>query len=110
MIVFSVHGVDDNGKAVWVKPRLPLVARPPSWLIGLEACSGARCWALLFRHYGRTVELMAPKFVTPYRMSRRRGKYDAVDAAAIREAVRRAKMRLVPIREEHQQSQITKIL
>ena len=87
-----------------------MVARPPSWLIGLEACSGARCWALLFRHYGRTVKFGGAQVRHAYRMSRRRGKYGAVDAAAICEAVRQAKMRLVPIREEHQQSQITKIL
>lgn len=46
---------------------------------------------------------MAPKFVAPYRMSGRRGKNDAADAAAICEAVTRPKMRFVPIKEEHQQ-------
>ena len=34
-----------------------------------------------------TVRLMAPKFVAPYRMSGKRGKNDAADAAAIAEAV-----------------------
>ena len=46
---------------------------------------------------------MALKFVTPYRMSGKRGKNDAQDAAAICEAVTRAHMRFVPIKEEHQQ-------
>ena len=46
---------------------------------------------------------LAPKFVTPYRMSGKRGKNDAADAAAICETVTRANMRFVPIKEEHQQ-------
>jgi transposase len=32
--------------------------------------------------HGHTVRLMAPKFVVPYRLSGKRGKNDAVDAAA----------------------------
>ena len=107
--VFAVHGVDDNGKAVLVKPKvsrehlLPLVAQLPPCVIGMEACSGAHHWARQFRSYGHTVKLMAPKFVTPYRMSGKRGKNDAADAAAICEAVARPNMRFVPIKEEHQQ-------
>ena len=111
--VFAVHGVDENGKAVLIKPKvsrdqlLPLIAQLPPCLIGIEACSGAHHWARLFRDYGHTVELMAPKFVTPYRMSGKRGKNDAADAAAICEAVTRANMRFVPIKEEHQQIILT---
>ena len=69
----------------------------------MEACSGAHHWARAFRQHGHTVKLIAPKFVTPYRMSGKRGKNDAADAAAICEAVTRPSMRLVPIKEEHQQ-------
>ena len=53
--VFAVHGVDDNGKAVLVKPKvsrehlLPLVAQLPPCVIGMEACSGAHHWARQFR-------------------------------------------------------------
>ncbi len=45
--MFAVHGVDDDGKAALVKPkvpreqRLPLIAQRPHCLIGMEACSGA---------------------------------------------------------------------
>ncbi len=40
----------------------------------MEACSGAHHWARLFRRHGHSVKLMAPKFVTPYRMGGKRGK------------------------------------
>lgn len=107
--VFAVHGVDDNGKPALVRPKLaraellPLIAQLPPCLIGMEACSGAHHWARQFRQYGHTVKLIAPKFVTPYRMSGKRGKNDAADAAAICEAVTRPAMRFVPVKEEHQQ-------
>ena len=107
--VFAIHGVDALGKAVLVKPKVArehlaaLIAQLPPCLIGMEACSGAHHWARLFRGYGHTVKLMAPKFVTAYRLSGKRGKNDAADAAAICEAVTRPAMRFVPIKEEHQQ-------
>jgi hypothetical protein len=49
-------------------------------VIGMEACSGAHHWARLFIAHGHTVRLMAPKFVA-YRLSGKRGKNDAADAA-----------------------------
>lgn len=107
--IFAVHGVDEHGKAVLIKPKVSrdqlaaMIAQLPPCLIGLEACSGAHHWARLFRPYGHTVRLIAPKFVTPYRMSGKRGKNDAADAAAICEAVGRPNMRFVPVKEEHQQ-------
>ena len=111
--LFAVHGVDEHGKAALIKPKvtreqLPaLIALLPPCLIGMEACSGAHYWARLFRRYGHTVKLMAPRFVTPYRLSGKRGKNDAADAAAICEAVTRPHMRFVPIKEEHQQIILT---
>jgi len=111
--VFAVHGVDDNDKPVRVKPkvardkRLELVVNLPPCLIGMEACSGAHYWARQFRAYGHTVRLIASKFVTPYRLSGKRGKTDAADAAAICEAVTRPHMRFVPVKEEHQQIILT---
>ena len=47
---------------------------------------------------------MAPKFVAPYRMSGKRGKNDAADAAAICEAVTRPNMRFVPVKDVDQQA------
>ncbi len=108
--IFAVHGVSETGQAVLIKPRVPrdqlaaLIAQLPPCLIGMEACTGAHHWARLFSQYGHTVKLMAPKFVTPYRMAGKRGKNDANDAAAICEAVTRPHMRFVPIKDEQQQS------
>lgn len=107
--IFAVHGVNEQGKPELVKPKLnrdqllPLIANLPPCLIGMEACTGAHHWARLFRQHGHTVKLVAPKFVTPYRLSGKRGKNDAADAAAICEAVTRPHMRFVPVKEEHQQ-------
>lgn len=56
--------------------------------------------------HGHVVRLMAPKFVTPYRLSGKQGKNDAADAAAICEAVQRPNMRFVPIKTVRQQGQL----
>jgi transposase len=110
--VFAVHGVTETGKAALIKPRvargqlLDLIAQLPPCLIGTEACSGAHHWARLFQAYGHTVRLMSPRFVTPYRLSGKRGKNDAADAAAICEAVTRPNMRFVPIKDIAQQAML----
>ena len=110
--VFAVHGVNEAGKAELLRPAVPrdklheLIAALPPCVIGMEACSGAHHWARLFQTSGHTVRLIAPKFVTPYRMSGKRGKNDAADAAAICEAVRRPHMRFVPIKTLEQQSRL----
>ena len=60
--IFAVHGVNEDGKAELVKPRvsreqlLPLIAQLPLCLIGMEACSGAHHWAQLFRQHGHSVK------------------------------------------------------
>ncbi len=108
--VFAVHGVDKNGNAVLVKPKVALAALPeliaslPPCVIGMEACLGDHYWARLFKQYGHDVTLMAPKFVSPYRLAGKTGKNDATDALAICEAARRPHMRFVPVKYEEQQS------
>ncbi len=88
--VFAVHGVNEAGKAELVRPAVPrdklheLIASLPPCVIGMEACSGAHHWARLFQATGHTVRLIAPKFVTPYRMTGKRGTNDAAEAAAMR--------------------------
>jgi hypothetical protein len=110
--VSTVHGVNEAGAVELRQPRVTraklheLIASLPPCVIGMEACSGAHHWARLFRGYGDTVRLMAPKFVAPYRMSGKQGKNDAADAMAICEAVQRPSMRFVPIKTEEQQSRL----
>ena len=63
--VFAVHGVDEAGKAVLVKPSvrrdalLELVAKLPPCVIGMEACWGAHHWARQFQALGHTVRIIA---------------------------------------------------
>ncbi len=110
--VFAVHGVDESGKPALLRPSvkrdalLELIAKVPACLIGMEACSGAHHWAREFAKFGHTVRLMAPKFVAPYRLSGKKGKNDAADAAAICEAVRRPNMRFVPVKSQEAQGQL----
>ena len=93
--VFAVHGVNLGGAVQLRQPKVAraklgaLIAALPPTVIGMEACSGAHYWARQFQAHGHTVRLMAPKLVTPYRMTGKRGKNDAADAAANCEAVQR---------------------
>ena len=105
--VFQVHGVDEDGKAVW-KRQL----KRSSWLqvlvqkidtdceIGMEACGGAHHWGRELESLGYDVKLMAPQFVKPYVKSQ---KNDATDAEAICEAMSRPGMRFVSIKTLEQQ-------
>ena len=110
--VFAVHGINEAGRPELVRPAVPrdkllaLVSALPPCVIGMEACSGAHHWARQFMALGHTVRLIAPKFVTPYRMSGKRGKNDAADAAAICEAVQRPHMRFVPLKSVEQQNRL----
>ncbi len=104
--------MDATGKPALIRPSvqrsklLEAVAALPPCLIGIQACSGAHHWARLFQAHGHTVRLMAPKFVVPYRLSGKRGKNDAADAAAICEAIQRATMRFVPVKSIDQQARL----
>jgi transposase len=110
--VFAVHGVDQAGKTALVRPAVlraklhELIAALPPCTVAMEACSGGHHWARLFMAHGHTVRLIAPKFVTPYRMSGLRGKNDAHDAAAICEAAQRPSMRFVPVKTIDQQARL----
>jgi transposase len=103
--VFQIHGVDEHGKAVLIKPhKRPQVAEffsnLPPCLIGMEACGSSHHWARKLQALGHTVKLMSPQFVKPYVKS---NKNDAADALAICEAVGRPSMRFVSVKSvEHQ--------
>ena len=70
----------------------------------------AHRWSRLFAAHGHSVKLMASKLVAPYRMSGKRGKNDAADAAAICEAVQRPNMRYVPVKTVDQPSRQLEII
>ena len=104
--VFHLHGVDAAG-AVVLRKRLRrrevvgFFAALEPCLIGIEACGGAHHWGRELSALGHEVRLLPPAYVTAYV---KRGKNDAVDAAAICEAVSRPSMRFVPIKSRAQQA------
>jgi transposase len=70
-------------------------------LVGMEACGSAHYWARELEAMGHEVRLMPPSYTKPYV---KRGKNDAVDAAACCEAMSRPGMRFVPIKSAEQQA------
>ena len=72
-------------------------------LIGMEACGSAHHWGRKLSEFGHDVRLIPACYVKPYI---KRGKSDAIDAAAICEAVTRPSMRFVPIKSLGQQSSL----
>ena len=60
--VFDLHGVDQSGKAVLIKPKV---------VRGQLLEMVAHYWAREFSRFGHTVKLMAPKFVAPSSTARR---------------------------------------
>jgi len=69
--------------------------------VGMEACGSAHYWARELVSMGHEVVLMPPAYIKPYV---KRGQNDAVDAAAICEAMSRPDMRFVPIKSADQQA------
>lgn len=107
--VIQVHGVDATERMVIARSmsRQKFSAwcaqLPAGCVVAMEACSGSHHWARRLRALGLQPRLLAPHFVTPYRMEGRGGKNDATDAAAICEAASRPKMRFVPVKSCAQQ-------
>jgi transposase len=106
--VFQVHGVDAGGAVVVAKAvrrgqLLSFFSLLAPCLIGIEACSSAHHWGRALIALGHRVKLIPPAYVKPYV---RRGKNDAVDAAAICEAVERPHMRFVAVRSVENQAQL----
>jgi transposase len=104
--VFQVHGVDGQGRVIEKKQvrrqqMIEYFAKLKPCLIGVEACATAHYWGRELSKLGHTVKLIPPIYVKPYV---KRGKNDAVDAAAICEAVTRPHMRFVAIKSEAQQA------
>jgi transposase len=104
--VFQVHGVDENEQPV-LRRQLgrsemeKFFGKLAPTRIGLEACGASHYWARLLRGVGHEVVLLPPQYIKPYV---KRGKNDAVDAAAICEAMSRPGMRFVPVKSAENQA------
>jgi transposase len=103
--IFQVLGVTENGEVAFNQAlrRAQLFAffeKLPPCLVGMEACGSSHYWARQLSKLGHDVRLIPAMYVKPYV---KRGKSDAVDAAAICEAVTRPIMRFVAIKSEEQQ-------
>src|ERR1700733_1141028 len=81
------------------KQLLTYMANLGSFLVGLEACSGAHFLGRALRSQGHDVRLIPAQFVKPFVKS---NKNDFLDAEAIAEAVARQNMRFVPIKTDDQ--------
>src|SRR5215472_3804945 len=77
------------------KEVLTFFAKLPPCLVGIEACGSAHYWGREIGNFGHTVMLMPPRYVKAYVKP---GKIDAIDAAAICEAVTRPSMSFVPVK------------
>src|SRR5690348_5178163 len=104
--VFQAHGVDELGTVVLrnqLRRRevLSFSGSLPACLVGIEACSASHHWARELAALGHQVRMMRARYVKPYVQ---RGKKDALDGAAICEAVSRPIMRFATIKSIEQQS------
>jgi len=82
--VFQVHAVDGSGRPVMRRQLrrdqfLAFFKGRRRCLVGMEACAGSHHWGRQLQQMGHEVRLMPPSYVKPYV---KRGKTDAVDAAA----------------------------
>src|SRR6266404_7268336 len=104
--VFQVHGVDASEQPVLRRQlRRSEMAKVFGQLaptrIGIEACGASHHWARVLHDLGHEVVLLPPQYIKPYV---KRGKNDAIDAAAICEAMSRPGMRFVPIKSAESQA------
>ena len=103
---FQVHGLEsEGGKAMSRKLKRSKVLEFYSQIepcrVGMEACGSAHYWARELIAMGHEVVLIPPAYIKPYV---KRGKNDAIDAAAICEAMSRPGMRFVPVKSADQQA------
>jgi transposase len=104
--VFVLHGVNAAEEPV-LRRRLrrsqvlEFFAKLEPTQVGLEACGSAHYWARELRALGHEVRLLPPQYVKAYV---KRNKNDAIDAAAICEAMSRPGMRFVPVKTAEQQA------
>lgn len=103
---FQFHGLEsEDGRALKRKLRrsefLAFMADVSPCQVYMEACGAAHYWGRELAALGHEVRLMPPLYVKPYV---KRGKSDAVDAAACCEAGTRSDMRFVAVKSAAQQA------
>ena len=103
---FQVHCLEsEGGRSISRKlkrSKMPeFFSQVEGCRVGMEACGSAHYWARELVAMGHEVVLIPPAYIKPYV---KRGKNDAVDAAAICEAMCRPDMRFVPIKSADQQA------
>jgi len=104
--IFQVHGIDEDGEVAFNRALrraqvLAFFERLEPCLVGIEACGTSHHWARELIKLGHNVKLIPPAYVKPYV---KRGKSDAVDPAAICEAVTQPTMRFVEVKTPEQQA------
>src|SRR5438309_751031 len=103
---FQIHALQSEGgpsvSRKLTRPKMrEFFSRIEPCVVGMEACGSAHYWARELRAMGHEALLMPPSYTKPYV---KRGKNDAVDAAACCEAMSRPGMRFVPIKSAEQQA------
>lgn len=103
---FQFHGLEnEDGPAVKRKLRrsefLAFMGQISPCPVYMEACGAAHYWGRELAALGHDVRLMPPLYVKPYV---KRGKSDAVDAAACCEAGTRSDMRFVAVKSAARQA------
>jgi len=103
---FQFHGLESEGdrsisRKVKRTKMHEVFSQTEPCQIGMEACGSAHYWARQLTAMGHEVVLIPPAYIKPYV---KRGKNDAIDAAAICEAMSRPGMRFVPIKSDDQQA------
>src|SRR6202163_3494571 len=101
---FHLVALGDGSKVLFKKKftqkqLITFTANLQSFLIRMEACSGAHFLGWALREQGHDVRLIPTQFVKPFVKS---NKNDFLDAEAIAEAVDRKNMRFVPIKTDDQ--------
>lgn len=105
--VFQVHCVAASGEVVLRRQLrraqvLTFFAKLAPCLVAMEACATAHYWGRELGALGHEVRLMPPAYVKPF--VKRGRKNDAVDAAAICDAMKSKGMTFVPVKTVEQQA------